>query len=82
MTSPYMRVEDVAARLHCSKRTIHELTRLGEIPHRRLPGTRRCLFRADELEAWESGATLERVELPRGGRIVRVVDSRPGRVTR
>ena len=75
--SPYLLVEDVARRLRCSTRTIHELTRTNSIPHRRLPGSRRCLFRTDELEAWESGATLEIRRLPRGGKIVSPL---PGRV--
>ncbi len=69
--SPYLLVEDVARRLRCSRRTVHELTRTCAIPHRRLPGGRRCLFREDELEAWEEGAALEVVELARGGRVVR-----------
>ncbi len=68
--SPFLRVEDVAIRLHCSIRTVHELTRLARIPHRRLPGSRRCLFREDELRVWEDGTQLELIEL-RGGRIVR-----------
>jgi excisionase family DNA binding protein len=67
---PYLLVADVAERLRCSTRTIHELTRTHSIPHRRLPGSRRCLFRVDELEAWEEGAPLEVKELPRGGRVV------------
>lgn len=66
----YLLVEDVAERLRCSIRTVHELTRTNAIPHRRLPGTRRCLFRLDELEAWEDGAPLEVSELPRCGRLV------------
>jgi excisionase family DNA binding protein len=70
-SSPYLTVEAVAARLHCSPRKVHELTRLREIPHRRLPGARRCLFLEAELAAWEGGAELEVVELPRGGRVVR-----------
>jgi excisionase family DNA binding protein len=69
--SPYLLVEDVAQRLRCSRRTVHELTRTCAIPHRRLPGARRCLFREDELEAWEEGVPLEVVELARGGRVVR-----------
>jgi excisionase family DNA binding protein len=69
--SPYLLVEDVARRLRCSRRTVHELTRTCSIPHRRLPGGRRCLFREDELEAWEGGALLEVIETPRGGRVVR-----------
>jgi excisionase family DNA binding protein len=69
-TSPYLLVEDVAERLRCSIRTIHELTRTNSIPHRRLPGSRRCLFRPDELEAWENGSPLDVTGLPRGGRVV------------
>jgi excisionase family DNA binding protein len=66
----YLLVEEVAERLRCSRRTVHELTRTNAIPHRRLPGCRRCLFRDDELEAWENGSALEIVDLPLGGRIV------------
>jgi excisionase family DNA binding protein len=65
----YLVTSEVAERLRCSIRTIHELTHTSTIPHRRLPGTRRCLFRLDELEAWENG-TLDVTELPRGGRLV------------
>ena len=67
----YMTVNEVAERLRCSVRTIHELTRFSEIPHRRIPGGRRCLFLAAELAAWEEGVPLEEIPLPRGGRIVR-----------
>jgi excisionase family DNA binding protein len=69
--SPYWVVEDVAERMRCSTRSVHELTRLREIPHRKLPGSRRCLFLEEELEAWEAGAQLEVIELPRGGRVVK-----------
>ena len=69
--SPYLLVEDVMERHHCSARTVHELTRLGQIPHRKLPGSRRCLFLETELVAWEAGAELEVRQLPRGGRVVR-----------
>lgn len=69
--SPYLLVEDVAQRLRCSTRTIHELTRTAAIPHRRLPGGRRCLFLLPELQAWEAGVALEVVETARGGRVVR-----------
>jgi excisionase family DNA binding protein len=69
--SPFLVADEVATRLHCSLRTVHELTRLGRIPHRRLPGSRRCLFREDELAAWEDGAELEVSLLAHGGRIVR-----------
>jgi hypothetical protein len=50
---------------------VHELTRTLAIPHRKLPGSRRCLFLVAELEAWEAGSELEAVELRDGGRIVR-----------
>jgi excisionase family DNA binding protein len=74
--SPYLLVDEVAARLRCSTRTVHELTRSNAIPHRKLPGARRCLFLPAELEAWEAGAPLELVELPRGGRVVRTKAAR------
>ena len=67
----FLITSEVAARLRCSLRTVHELTRFNRIPHRRLAGARRCLFRTDELEAWENGARLEVHDLPDGGRIVR-----------
>jgi excisionase family DNA binding protein len=68
----YLTVEDVAERFRCSTRVVHEWTRTGTVPHRRLPGQRRCLFLADELDAWANGATLEVQELAGGGRVVRV----------
>jgi excisionase family DNA binding protein len=67
--SAFLTASDVAERLRCSLRTIHELTRREEIPHRKIG--RRCLFRVDELVAWENGAPLETVHLDRGGRVVR-----------
>jgi excisionase family DNA binding protein len=73
--SAFLVTEEVAARLRCSIRTIHELTRAKAIPHRKLPGSRRCLFREDELLAWEDGTDLEVLELPDGGRVVRPVHS-------
>ncbi len=69
--SPYLLVEDVADRLHCSVRKVHGLTSASAIPHRRLPGSRRCLFLVAELEAWEGGAALVETKLAGGGRIVR-----------
>lgn len=65
-------VEVVAERLGMSRRTLHELTRTGRIPHRVLPFTRRCLFEEQWLEQWADGCELERVDLlPGNGRIVR-----------
>lgn len=69
--SPFLLVEDVAALLGCSKRTVHERARLGEIPHRRPPGARRLLFFEAEIRDWIDGCELERCDLPRGGRVVR-----------
>lgn len=69
--SPYLLVSDVATLLGCSIRTVHERARLSEIPHRRPPGARRLLFLESEVRQWLDGAELERVELPRGGRVVR-----------
>jgi len=68
---PYLSVDDVASRLRCSPRKIHEMTRHGTIPHRKLPGSRRCLFLLRELEAWEDGAALETYHTIAGGRVVR-----------
>jgi hypothetical protein len=70
-TRPYLLVGDVAERLHVAPSTVHEWTRTGAISHRKLPGSRRCLFLPADLKAWEGGAELEVVELERGGRIVR-----------
>ena len=56
--SPYLTTQDVAERLRCSVRTVHEMTRHHEIPHIKRPGGRRCLFQPDWLQAWENGAPL------------------------
>jgi hypothetical protein len=77
VTREYLIVEEVARRRRCSVRTIHGLTAAGLIPHRRMPGERRCLFIEQELTAWEDGAPLETVELDGGGRIVRPIEGRP-----
>jgi excisionase family DNA binding protein len=69
--SPFLLVEDAAAFLGCSARTVRERTRLREIPHRKPPGSRRVLFLESELLAWLDGVPLEVRELPRGGRVVR-----------
>ena len=52
-TTPFLITSEVAARLRCSVRTVHELTRLGLIPHR--PA------RADvcsALMSWRHGKTV------------------------
>lgn len=68
----YLTVAEVAELLRCSTRTVHELTRTRQIPHRRIGGTRRCLFLPDELGAWLDGADLETADAPNGGHVVRV----------
>lgn len=68
--SPYLLIDDVAERLHVARSTVHEWARLGVIPHRKLPRSRRLLFLPADLEAWESGAELETIERD-GGRVVR-----------
>ncbi len=69
----YLVVEDVAALLHCSVRTVQEQVSRRELPHRRVAGMRRILFKREELELFLDGAELETVDLPRGGRVVRPV---------
>jgi excisionase family DNA binding protein len=68
----YLVTVEVAEFLRCSVRRVHELTRRRAIPHRRVPGTRRCLFVERELHLWLDGAELDVVELPDHGRIVSV----------
>lgn len=68
----FLTVDEVAAMLRTSRRVVHEWTRLRQIPHRRLPGQRRCLFVRTEVEQWVTDAPeLEVIELAKGGRIVR-----------
>jgi excisionase family DNA binding protein len=69
--SPFLTLEEAAVRLRLSARSMRELTRTATVPHRKTPGGRRCLFLADELDAWMLGAELDVRELPRGGRVVR-----------
>ena len=75
--SPYLTTEDVAERLHCTVRTVHEMTRHHRIPHTKLPGSRRCLFNPDWLQDWENGAPLHTQHLPHGGRIVKPETTTP-----
>jgi excisionase family DNA binding protein len=76
----YLLVEDVAKLLGVSKRTVHEYTRTGRIPHRVLPHGRRVLFEQEWLDAWAEGAELERIDLHGGGRIVRPREAEPRRL--
>jgi hypothetical protein len=56
-----------------SRWQVYEWTRLGKIPHRKLPGRRELLFPLAELEAYEDGVPLEVIKLPDGGRICRPI---------
>jgi hypothetical protein len=69
----YLDVDAVAALLHMSGRQVRDHCRQRRMPHRRPAGTRRLLFDEDELAAWLDGASLEVVESPAGGRVVRSV---------
>ena len=71
--SPYLLVEDVAARYHSSPRTIRERARLGQVPVLRPSYSRRLLFLSHELDLFDAGAELEFIQLPGGGRRVTVV---------
>lgn len=69
--SPFLTVEQAAAYLRMSRRSLYEATRLRTVPCRRLPGHRRYLFIQGELDAWANGAELEVTEQARGGVVVR-----------
>jgi hypothetical protein len=69
--SPFLVVEEVAARYRTSEWGIRDLARRRAIPHFRRTGSRRLLFRPDWLDSFDAGAPLEVVELDGGGRIVR-----------
>jgi hypothetical protein len=71
--SPYILIDDVAARYRSSPRTIRERARLGQVPHLRQSFTRRLLFLPHELDLFDAGAGLETVQLPGGGRRVHVL---------
>lgn len=47
-----MNTREVAEMLGLSRTTVKQLVRRGEIPHYRIPGVRRLLFRRAEVEAW------------------------------
>lgn len=70
--SPYLLVEAVADRYGCTVGTVQERCRLRQLPHRKLPGSRRLLFLEAELERYDAGGELVVKELARGGRVVEV----------
>ena len=53
------------------ERLEHELIRRNAIPHRKMPGSRRCIFVESEANRWLDGETLEAIALENAGRIVR-----------
>jgi hypothetical protein len=55
--------------------TLREKARRGELPHLKLPGHRKILFREDWLDLFDAGAELEREVLRKRG-------MSPGRVVR
>jgi hypothetical protein len=71
-----LHTEDVALWLGCSKWTVNEKARKGEIPHRKVPGFRPLIFYVEELAAWIDGAPLEVTFLKGDGRIVRPASKR------
>lgn len=71
-----LKTEDVAETLGLSRGTVQEQMARGLIPHRRLPGTRRCIVPLSDFRAWLDGAELETVRLANGGRIVRPIANR------
>ena len=76
MKRAYRTTEEIADLLRCSVRSVHGLTAAGRLPHRKLPGMRRVLYRPEELAQYLEGAELEVLEHANGGgRVVRVKGS-------
>lgn len=69
----YLTIAEAAQVTRRSRRAIHELTRRGAIPLRKLPRSSRIVIPADELVAWMDGAPLEVVDGADGSRVVRAV---------
>jgi excisionase family DNA binding protein len=72
MSGAYLTTEEAAGVLRCSLRTVQQLVADGAIPYRKIAGMRRVLIPPEELDQALAGAPLETVDLPRGGRVVRV----------
>ena len=56
---PLLKVEDVAARLGVSHRTVYAMVAQGRIPFRKPPGTNLLRFDPDEYLAWEKQQTYK-----------------------
>jgi predicted DNA-binding transcriptional regulator AlpA len=63
--------EEVAALVGMAPSTLAEHCRRGRFPCRRLPGTRRYLFPAADVQAYLDGCELEVKLLGNGGVIVK-----------
>jgi predicted DNA-binding transcriptional regulator AlpA len=75
-TENLMLVEDVAPMVGMARSTLVEYCRRGRFPHRKLPGSRRLLFPAADVQAYLDGCRLETILLQDGGRVVRPVKRR------
>lgn len=74
MRDTYLTCDEAAEHVRLSSRQLKAKAMLRQVPHRRLPGSRKLLFSEAELAAWLDGAPLETVELGGYGRIVRPVE--------
>lgn len=63
--------EEVAPLVGMATSTLTEHCRRGRFPHRRLPGTRRLLFVAADVQAYIDGCGLDMTRLADGGVIVK-----------
>ncbi len=72
MKRHFLTTQEAAELLRRSVVTVQRQAHAGRLPHVRRGGTRRLLFVPAEIESYMAGAELERLELPDGGRIVRV----------
>lgn len=73
----YLTLDQVVDRYggNLSAWTIREKARRGDLPHLKLPGTKKVMFREDWLDEHDAGAELEREVLRKRG-------LSPGRVVR
>jgi predicted DNA-binding transcriptional regulator AlpA len=71
-----MLVAEVSPLVGMAPSTLAEHCRRGRFPHRKLPGSRRLLFPAADVQAYLDGCELETRLLGDGGRIVKPVKRR------